>query len=227
VTPAYALDFWPVLLRWLDLVDGIWLSLLLSAVGILGGTALGILGALGRTSPMAPVRWGLRAYIELFRNTPLLVQLFLVYLGLPSVGIRLSPVMASCVALVLNNAAYTTEIVRAGIAATPSGQIEAARSLALRPWQILAFIVVRPALARIYPALVSQNVLLMLSTGITSAIGVQELTAAASDINSDTFRSLEAFLVAGALYLVLNYLIRLVLWAAGLWLFPNRRLWAA
>ena len=224
--PAFAFDFWPVLQRWPALLEGIGLALLLSAVGIVGGTSLGILGALGRRSRRAWLRWLMRAYVELFRNTPLLVQLFLIYLGLPSFGIRLSPVAAACVALVLNNAAYTTEIMRAGIAATPLSQIEAAKSLALRSWQILALIVLRPALARIYPALVSQNVLLMLSTGITSAIGVQELTAVASDINSDTFRSLEAFLIAGVLYLALNYVVRVALWLAGLWMLPGRRIWA-
>jgi len=226
VTQTYFLDFWPVLQRWPELLNSLWLSALLSAAGVVGGTTLGVLGALGRRSRVTALRWLLRGYIELFRNTPLLVQLFLIYFGLPSVGIRLSPIVASCLALVLNNAAYTTEIIRAGITATPAGQIEAAQSLALRRWQIMMFIVLRPALARIYPTLVSQNVLLMLSTSISSAIGVQELTAAASDVSSDTFRSLEAFLTAGAIYLLLNYVERLLLWGAGLVLFPNRRAWA-
>ena len=114
-----------------------------------------------------------------------------------------------------NTAAYTCESLRAGRAATPAGQVEAARSLGLRPWQTLALIVLPPALARIWPALVSQNVLLMLSTGITSAIGTQELTAAASDINSDTFRSIEAFALAAAFNLARNYLQRRLLWALG------------
>jgi polar amino acid transport system permease protein len=151
------------------------------------------------------------------------VQLFLVFFGLPSLGIRLSPVMAACVTLVLNNGAYTTEIVRVGIAATPLGQIEAAMSLALKPWQILAFIVVPPALERVYPTLVSQNVLLMLSTSVTSAIGVQELTGSAAAINSDTFRSLEVFLTSAAIYLLLTYVQRAALFAAELVLFPHRR----
>jgi len=86
--------------------------------------------------------------------------------------------------------------------------------------------VLPPALARVYPALVSQNVLLMLSTGITSAIGAQELTAVVSDINSDTFRSIEAFSVAAGLYLLLNYLQRLLLWLLGLRLFRGSRVWA-
>jgi len=226
MTSGYIFDFWPVAQRWPALLDGVWTSLLLTAVGVVGGSALGIVGALFRRSKMLALRWVMRAYVELFRNTPLLVQLFLIYLGLPSLGIRLSPMLAACLALVLNNAAYTTEIIRAGIAATPPGQVEAALSLALRRWHILAFIVIRPALARVYPTLVSQNVLLMLSTGITSAIGVQELTAAASDINSETFRSFEVFLASGLIYLLLNYIQRALLWGASRRLFPNQRYWA-
>lgn len=223
---GYILNIWPVLERWPVLLDGLWTSMLLSLFGVLAGSLLGILGALGRTSPVGAVRWALRAYVELFRNTPLLVQLFLVFLGLPSFNIRLSPLTASCIALVLNNGAYVTEIVRAGIAATPRGQVEAAQSSALRPWQVLAFVVVRPALARVYPALVSQNVLVMLSTSVTSAIGVQELTGAAADINSETFRSIETFLAAAALYLLMNYALRLLLWGTGHIVLRNRRAWA-
>jgi polar amino acid transport system permease protein len=220
---GYELSFAPVLQRWPLLLDGLWFSVLLSVVGVLGGTALGIAGALGRTSRVALLRWAMRLYVELFRNTPLLVQLFLVFFGLPALGIRLSPLAASCVALVLNNGAYTTEILRAGIAATPRGQIEAAQSLGLRRWHVIAFIVVRPALARVYPTLVSQNVLLMLSTSITSAIGVQELTGAAGEINSETFRSIEVFVVSGGVYLALNTIQRIVLRAAEMLLFPHRR----
>lgn len=222
---GYILTFEPVLQRWPLLLEGLTLTLFLTAIGVVMGTGLGLMLALARRAEAWPLRWLSRAYVEIFRNTPLLVQLFVVFLGLPSIGIRLSPVAAAALTLVLNNAAYTCEIIRAGLAATPVGQIEAARSLALRPWQTLAFVVLPPALARIYPALVSQNVLLMLSTGITSAIGTQELTAAASDINSDTFRSIEAFALAAAFYLALNYLQRLLLWALGRPLFRSTN-WA-
>ena len=219
---GYVLNFGPVLQRWPLLLDGLALTLVLTAIGVMFGTGLGLLLALARRAKAWPLRWLARAYVEIFRNTPLLVQLFVVFLGLPSLGIRLS---AAALTLVLNNAAYTCEIIRAGLAATPAGQVEAARSLGLRPWQTLALIVLPPALARIWPALVSQNVLLMLSTGITSAIGTQELTAAASDINSDTFRSIEAFALAAAFYLALNYLQRLLLCALGRPLFRRTR-WA-
>jgi polar amino acid transport system permease protein len=222
---GYTLSFGPVLQRWPLLLDGLMLSLVLTAIGVVIGTGLGLLIALARRAGAWPLRWLARGYVEIFRNTPLLVQLFVVFLGLPSLGIRLSPVAAASLTLVLNNAAYTGEIIRAGLAATPPGQIEAAKSLALRPWQILAFVVLPPALARIYPALVSQNVLLMLSTGVTSAIGTQELTAAASDINSDTFRSIEAFALAAGFYLALNYVQRLLLWALGRPLFRSGQ-WA-
>jgi polar amino acid transport system permease protein len=222
---GYTLSFGPVLQRWQLLLDGLTLSLLLTVVGVVVGTGLGLVLARARRAAAWPRRWLSRGYVEVFRNTPLLVQLFVVYLGLPSIGVRLSPVAAACLTLVLNNAAYTGEIMRAGLAATPAGQIEAARSLSLRPWQIFIFVVLPPGLARIYPALVSQNVLLMLSTGVTSAIGAQELTAAASDINSETFRSIEAFAIAAAFYLSLNYLQRALLWAVGRPLFRSSE-WA-
>ncbi len=223
---GYALTFGPVLERWPILLGGLALSIVLTLVGMFLGTGAGLLIALARRSAHWPLRWLSRGYVEAFRNTPLLVQLFVIYLGLPTLGIRFSPVAAASVSLVLNNAAYTGEIIRAGLAATPRGQVEAAQSLALRPWQTFVFIVLPPALARVYPPLVSQNVLLMLSTSITSAIGVQELTAVASDINSDTFRSIEVFTAAGVLYLALNYLQRLLLWSLGLKLFRDSRIWA-
>lgn len=223
---GYSLTFEPVLARWPLLLDGLVLTILLTLVGMVLGTGAGLVLALARRSAHWPLRWLARGYVEIFCNTPLLVQLFVIYLGLPSLGIRFSPVAAACVSLVLNNAAYTGEIIRAGLAATPRGQVEAAKSLALRPWQILALIVLPPALARVWPALVSQNVLLMLSTGITSAIGAQELTAVVSDINSDTFRSIEAFSVVAGLYLLVNYLQRLLLWVLGLRLFRGSRVWA-
>jgi polar amino acid transport system permease protein len=219
---GYHLSFWPVLIRWPMLLDGLWVTVVLSLVGMIAGTAIGILGGLGRRSRLRPVRWAMRAYVELFRNTPLLVQLFLFFFGLPAIGIRLSPPVAACLALMLNNGAYTTEIIRAGLAATPVGQIEAAQSLGLRQWKILTAIVLRPALERVYPALVSQNVLLMLSTSMASAIGLQELTGAAAAINSETFRSLEVFLASAALYLLLNYAQRLLLWRTARSLFPHR-----
>lgn len=223
---GYSLTFGPVLQRWPLLLEGLGLTIVLTLVGVIVGTGAGLLIALARRSPRWPLRWLARGYVEIFRNTPLLVQLFVVFLGLPSVGVRFSPLLAACITLVLNNAAYTGEIIRAGLSATPRGQIEAAQSLALRPWQILAFVVLPPALARVYPALVSQNILLMLSTGITSTIGAQELTAVASDINSDTFRSIEAFAVAAAFYLLLNYLQRLLLWLLGRKMFRDSRVWA-
>lgn len=160
------------------------------------------------------------AYVELIRNTPFLVQIFIVYYGLPALGLRLSPVTASVVGLSIYVGAYATEILRAGIESIGRGQIEAARALGLRPLATLRHVVIVPALAAIYPALTSQFILLMLATSIVSAISTPELTGAASDIQGMTFRSLEAYLVVAAAYLAISAAFRLVFAGLGRVLFP-------
>jgi polar amino acid transport system permease protein len=160
------------------------------------------------------------AYVEAIRNTPFLVQIFVIYYGLPSLGLRLSPITASILGLSIYVGAYATEILRAGIESIGHGQIEAAQALGLRRFAILRHVIVVPALAAIYPALTSQFVLLLLATSIVSAISTPELTGAANDIQGMTFRSLEAYLVVAAAYLVISGGFRLVFAALGRVLFP-------
>jgi len=160
------------------------------------------------------------AYVELIRNTPFLVQIFIVYYGLPVIGLRFSPVAASILDLSIYVGAYTTEILRAGIQAVGRGQIEAARALGLRPFGILRHVIIVPALASTYPALTSQFILLMLATSIVSAISTPELTGAANDINGLTFRSLEAYLTVAVFYLAISAAFRLVFTGLGRVLFP-------
>lgn len=148
------------------------------------------------------------------RNTPLLVQIFIVYFGLASVGLKVDAFTAATAALVINVGAYTSEIVRAGVESIPRGQLEAAECLALSRWQILRTVVLPPAIERVYPALTSQYVLLMLASSITSQISAEELTAVANRIQSETFRSVETYLIVAAAYLVLSLVMRLVFWCA-------------
>jgi polar amino acid transport system permease protein len=149
--------------------------------------------------------------VEFVRNTPLLIQIFIIFFGLPNMGLRLSADQAAVVALVFNFGAYATEIVRAGIEAVPRGQIEAAQSIGLTRFEIFRHVVILPALERVYPALVSQFTLLMLGSSIVSAIGANELTSAANSIQSRNFRSFEVYTIATVLYLGLAIL------------FPRRR----
>lgn len=199
----YGLQFRDVFAAWQSILDGVWITLLLSAVAMVGGLLIGILCAAGRTYGPGWLRRIVGAYVEIIRNTPLLVQLFLIFFGLPSFGVRLDGLTAAMIALVINLGAYTTEIVRAGLEAVPKAQIEAGHSLGLSGLQVFRYIVVFPALKAMFPALASQFVLLMLATSVASQISVQDLFHAASIVQSRTFRDFEVYTVIGVLYLAL------------------------
>ncbi len=186
------------------LLLGAWLTVRLSAATMVLGLLVGIAGAQARTARSRLLRGAVKAYIEAIRNTPFLVQLLLVYLGLPSLGIRLTPGQAALLAMVVNLGAYATEIVRAGIEAVPRGQIEAGRALGLGPWPIFRFVVLTPALKAVFPALSSQFILVMLASSVVSVISAEELTAVADTIVTRNFRSFEVYLVVTGLYLALS-----------------------
>jgi polar amino acid transport system permease protein len=199
----YGLQFRDVFAAWESILDGVWVTLLLSAVAMVGGLLIGVLCAAARTYGPAWLRRIVGAYVEIIRNTPLLVQLFLIFFGLPSFGVRLDGLTAAMIALVINLGAYTTEIVRAGLEAVPKAQVEAGHSLGLSGLQVFRYIVVFPALKAMFPALASQFVLLMLATSVASQISVQDLFHAASIVQSRTFRDFEVYTVIGVLYLAL------------------------
>jgi polar amino acid transport system permease protein len=220
----YQFDFADVLRYSGVLAKGIGLTVTLIAVGGTLGVAVGIFGAWARG--FSGVRW-LRAlvgvYVELIRNTPFLVQLFFVFFGLPSLGVRLTELEAAIIAMVVNLGAYSTEIVRAGIAAVPRGQVEAGASLAMTRFQIFRHVVLRPALQKIWPALTSQLVIVMFGSAVCSQIAVEELTFAANFIQSRNFRSFEAYFVATGIYLVLALLLRQAMRGLGSSLLSSRR----
>ena len=198
-------------------------TVLFSLYALVAGLSIGVAIALMRGAQTAVLRLVAGAYVEFIRNTPLLVQLFIVFFGLPSAGLRLNPGEAAVLALVLNFGAYSAEIVRAGIEAIPRGQIEAAQSLGMSGWEVTRHVVLLPAIERVYPALVSQITLLMLGSAIVSAIGADELTSAANYIQSQTFRSFEVYLVTTALYIGLTVLFRTALGQVARLAFPRRR----
>ncbi len=197
----YAFQF-DVVLQSLDqLLLGAWMTIKLSGSAMLIGLVVAIICALGKTSGPRPVRWVINAYIEVIRNTPFLVQIFLIYFGLPSLGLRLSPDVAALIALVVNVGAYATEIIRAGIESIHKGQIEAGLALGLKPLQVFRYVVLVPALRTVYPALTSQFILLMLTSSVVSAISAEELTSIGNNIQSQTFRSFEIYIVITGIYL--------------------------
>ena len=214
------LDFGAVLAQWPALLRGAAFTLGLTVVSALLGGIVGV--ACGWARAWGP-QWLARAvgvYVELIRNTPFIVQLFFIYFGLPSLGVKLTPEVASVIAMVVNLGAYAAEIVRAGIENTPKGQIEAARSLALNEFQVFTRVVLPPALGRVWPAMVSQIVIVMLGSAVCGQIAAQELSYAANLIASRNFRGFESYLIATAVYLALAVFIRQVLnWAGPRFIF--------
>jgi len=220
---TYQFDFsalWPF---WPEFARGVWLTLQLSALSTVLGFTLGTLCAIGRADGPPWVKWLVASYVEVIRNTPLLVQIFIVYFGIATLGLRVSTNMAAVLALTVNVGAYTCEIVRAGLDSVHKAQLEAADCLGLSRVQTYWHVVLRPAVERVYPALTSQYVLLMLASSITSQISAEELTAVANRIQSETFRSFETYIVVGALYLFLSFVVRIAFWLFGLGVFVRRR----
>ena len=199
----YTFQFDQVLAAWPQLLQGTWVTIQLSFLAMAIGLVVAIICAWGKTSGPAPLRFVINAYIELIRNTPFLVQLFFFFFALPAIGLRWSPQTAALVAMVVNLGAYATEIIRAGIESIPKGQIEAGLALDLKRWEIFRFVILKPALKAIYPALTSQFILLMLSSAVVSVISADDLTSVAANLQSQTFRSFEIYIVVAAIYLAL------------------------
>lgn len=209
------LDFvalWP---NWPQLLSGLWITVQITVVATLGGLAVGILGASIRSGKKNLLSrcWGL--YVELIRNTPFVVQLFFIVFGLPNLGMRLTAGEAAIMAMIINLGAYSTEILRAGIQVTPKGQWEAGRVLGLTKRETFIHIVLPPSLKRVYPALVGQCIIVMLGSSVVSQVAYEELTFAASLIQSRTFLSFEIYFVTTLIYLLLSMVMRQVLMAVG------------
>jgi polar amino acid transport system permease protein len=201
---GYVFQFGTVWRELDHLLLGAWLTVRLSSIAMVLGLLVGIAGAEAKASRYRLLRGLVQVYIEAIRNTPFLVQLLLIYLGLPSLGLRLTPDQSALLAMVVNLGAYATEIMRAGIEAVPKGQIEAGRALGLRPWPIFRCIVLVPALRVVFPALSSQFILIMLASSVVSVISAEELTAVTDTIVARNFRSFEFYLVITGLYLGLS-----------------------
>ena len=153
---------------------------------------------------------------------PFLIQLFFIFFGLPGIGVKLTEMQAAILAMVVNLGAYSCEIIRAGIDATPRGLVEAGSSLAMSRLQIFRYVILKPALQRIWPALSSQIVIVMLGSAVCSQIAVEELTFAANFIQSRNFRAFETYFIVTGIYLLLAILLRQVLRTLGWWMFPKK-----
>ena len=212
---SYSFQFRDVFAAWEFLLDGLVLTLELSLVTMVVGLVVGMAGAAARVYGPTWLKRTVALYVEAIRNTPLIVQLFLIFFGLPSAGLKFDANTAAMVALSINLGAYTIEIVRAGLEAIPRSQIEAGQSLGLSGLQIFRYVIIFPALRLMFPALASQFILLMLATSVVSQISAQDLFHTASIVQSRTFRDFEVYIVVAALYLGLALAFRLAF--AGLY----------
>lgn len=208
-------DFLAVLAQWPLLLKGVAWTVGLTAIATVVGMTVGTFCAWARANGPVWLRWVVGTYVELIRNTPFIVQLFFIFFGLPAAGFKLSAEMASVIAMTLNLGAYATEIIRAGIEATPRGQIEAAVSLALNRVQVFFRVVLPPALKKVWPSMVSQIVIVMLGSAVCGQISTEELSYAANLIQSRNFRAFESFIVATLIYLALSIALRRLLDWAG------------
>ncbi|MEB3754514.1 amino acid ABC transporter permease [Acinetobacter sp. MD2(2019)] len=212
---AYQFDFSSVVPFTGMIAEGLGRTALLTLIGTVFGLALGIIGGACRAWRVQPISSIFRIYVEIIRNTPFLVQLFFIFFGLPAVGVTMNAWTASILAMIINLGAYSTEIVRAGIQATPKGQIEAAASLAMTRFQILRHVVLPPSLGRVWPALCSQIIIVMLGSSVCSQISMEELTFVANFVQSRNFRGFEIYIVVAILYLIFAIGIRALLMRIG------------
>jgi polar amino acid transport system permease protein len=208
---AYHFDFLPVLQNANLLLRGALFTLELTAIGTVLGVALGIVGAIVRAWRIQPFSAIFGVYVELIRNTPFLVQLFFIFFGLPSLGVQISEWQAAVLAMVVNLGAYSTEIIRAGIQAIPRGQLEAAAALAMTRFETFRYVVLVPALGKVWPALSSQIIIVMLGSAVCSQIATEELSFFANFIQSRNFRAFETYIITTLIYLFMALLIRQLL----------------
>ncbi len=211
---AYGFE-WAAIARGLPyLLEGAGLTVVISSVAMVLALVLGLALAAISQAPGPVARRLVAAYVEVFRNTPLLIQIFIVYFGLPQLGVKLSPFLSGLAALVLYAAAYNTEIFRAGLEAVPHGQFEAARSAGLGELQILRYVIMPQAVRICFPALGNNLVSLVKNSSLVSTIGMVELMFVANDISFNNFRTFEIYGTAAVMYVVIVLALTRLLRAA-------------
>lgn len=186
-------------------VQGFWMTLAISTGAIVLGFGFGLLGGLARVSGNPFARQAAALYIELFRGTPLLVQIYISYFCVATVIRFDNPYVIGTITLALFSGAYISEMVRAGIQSVDKGQIEAARSSGLNDWQTMRHVVFPQAMKRIIPPVTGQFVSLIKDSSLLSVISVYELTKASEVINAATYKTFEAYLPLAGLYLMITY----------------------
>ena len=195
------IEFWP------DFLRGARATIVFSIASLVTASLIGLMVALARLSGAPPVAMLARAYVDVVRGTPALVQIFFVYFGLPALGINLSAPVAAVVALSINSGGYLAEIFRSGIVGIDVGQSEAGRSIGMSQGQAMRRIILPQAALRVVPATAGEFTNLVKGTSLLSTISVSELTRVAQQIVGITFRPIEAYAAIALIYFVLNAVI--------------------
>ena len=200
--PQAIIDALPILLA------GAVVTLKILVISLLFAMLLGLAFGLMSTSQVKGLRAAATAYVDLIRGTPLLVQIFFIYFGLPvALGMQIEAMTAGIIAISVNAGAYLAEIFRAGIESVDKGQMEAARSLGLTRWQAMRLVILPQATRRMIPAFVNQFIISLKDTSLLSVIGIQELTQNGEIIVSSTYRSFEIWSAVGLIYFVIIFVL--------------------
>ncbi len=216
----------------LSLIAAVPLTLSLAGTSIFFGAILALLLAMARLSGIPVLDWLARFYVFVFRGTPLLVQIFLIYYGLgqfPAVRhsivwpILRQPYWCAVLALTLNTAAYASEIIRGGLLSVPHGQVEAARACGMGRFMQFRRIVLPLAIRQALPGYGNEMISMIKATSLASIITLMEVTGVAAKIIAETYRAIEVFVVAGAIYLVINFLLTRLVQLLEYWLSPHLR----
>lgn len=187
-------------------INGAGYTVFIAFITVIGGTILGTLLSLLKLSKYKILRFIATTYIEIFRGTPILVQLYLMYFAVPQISdIRFSPLTAAVITLCLNSGAYVAELIRSGIMAVDRGQMEAARSLGMPLWKAMIIVIIPQAIKNILPALANEFIVIIKESSIASVIGVNELMYKTNTVRGNSFRSMEALLIAAAMYFIMTF----------------------
>jgi His/Glu/Gln/Arg/opine family amino acid ABC transporter permease subunit len=205
---------------WGDLLSAAATTITVSLATMAVSLMLGLVFALGRQSRHVAIRFLATAYVEFFRNTPLLVVLYFVYFMIPTIGLRLSSFQSALLAMSLHAGAYMTEILRAGLSAVPRGQYDDADALGLSRWRIMRHVVMPQVFRTIYAPLGNQLIAIILASSLTSAIAVNDIASWMQTAGAASFRYFETFLAAAIVYLVLSQVVNIARILIGRWLFP-------
>jgi His/Glu/Gln/Arg/opine family amino acid ABC transporter permease subunit len=207
---SYKFDFAFLADKWPDFVAGAWLTIQLTILSIAFGFLLGTVCAVARVYGGPLLRRLVGAYVETIRNTPLLIQIFIVYFGLSSLGLKLSAEVSAVIALTVNMGAYTTEIMRAGIQSIPRGQVGAAQALGMTYLQTMGYIVLPQAFRNMMPVLLTQTIVLFQDTSLVYVLSITDFLGAASKVAQRDGRLVEMYLFAALVYFLISFMASLL-----------------